>query len=154
MVHSDKMVKRLFMAFGVGFLILGAVIIAVSFLMNAHMDSCRQVNAVVTDVVKGYDSDRDANHRYRRHDALMYSSVYEYVDGGEVKTYISNVSSSRRAAIGSEVTLYISRDDRIYEQSEAAVFLMVGTIFAFVGGIFTVICLVVFKRRKNEGADF
>lgn len=151
---SDKMVKRFFMAFGGGFLMLGAVIIAVSFLLNARMDSCRQVTAVVTDVIRSYDSDRDMGHRYRRHNALMYTSVYEYTDGGEVKTYTSNVSSSRQAVIGSEVTLYISRDGRIYERSAAAVLLIVGIIFAFVGGIFTVICLTVFRRRKNESRDF
>lgn len=149
---SDKMVKRFFMAFGVGFLILGAILIAASLLLNAHMDNCRQVTAVVTDVIISYDSSRDMDNR--QHDVPMYSSVYEYTDGGEVKTYTSNVSSSRRAETGSEVTLYISGDGRIYERSAAAVLLTVGIIFAFVGGIFTVICLTVFRRRKNEGRDF
>ncbi len=90
--------------------------------------------------------------RVREHNGhdTLYTPVYEYEDGGEVKRYTSDVSRSRRAEIGSETTLYISKDGKIYQKSGAAVTLFVGTIFAVVGGVFTFITFKLWKKKPEE----
>lgn len=144
MRFSDNMVKKLFMAFGVGFLAIGAVCIIISLWLNVRMDNSRQVSATVVEVIKKVDRDADG------YSIMMYTPVYEYSDGGEVRQYISNVSTSKRAEIGSETTLYISEDGKIYQKSGAKIVYFVGIIFAVVGGVFTFITFKLWKKKSDE----
>ncbi len=109
--------------------------------LSVRMSSSRQVNATVVEVIRVRE--------HNGHDTL-YTPVYEYEDGGEVKRYTSDVSRSRRAEIGSETTLYISKDGKIYQKSGAAVTLFVGIIFAVVGGVFTFITFKLWKKKPEE----
>lgn len=148
MKSSDDMVRKLFMLFGVAFLAIGAVGIIISLYMNARIDNSRQVSATVVEVIK--ETERDTDFNPRSHTSVMYTSVYEYIDGGEVKRYTSNVSTSKQAEIGSEATLYISEDGKVYERSGAAIVFLVGIIFAVVGGVFTFITFKLWKKKTEE----
>lgn len=153
MKFSDDMVRKLFMLFGVAFLAIGSVCIIISLYMNARIDNSRQVSATVVEVIKETERDTDFNHRSHRrrsHTSVMYTSVYEYIDGGEVRRYTSNVSTSKQAEIGSEATLYISEDGKIYQKSGAAIMLLVGIVFAVVGGVFTFITFKLWKKKTEE----
>lgn len=153
MNFSDNAVRKLFMAFGLVFLAIGAVGIIISLYMNVRMENSRQVSATVVEVIEETERDTDfnpRNHRRRSHISVMYTSVYEYSDGGEVRRYTSNVSTSKRAEIGSEATLYISEDGKVYERSGAAIVFLVGIIFAVVGGVFTFITFKLWKIKTEE----
>ena len=153
MNFSDNAVRKLFMAFGLIFLAVGAVCIIISLYMNVRMENSRQVSATVVEVIEETERDTDfnpRNHRRRSHTSVMYTSVYEYSDGGEVRRYTSNVSTSKRAEIGSEATLYISEDGKVYERSGAAIVFLVGIIFAVVGGVFTFITFKLWKIKTEE----
>lgn len=153
MNFSDNAVRKLFMAFGLIFLAIGAVGIIISLYMNVRMENSRQVSATVVEVIEETERDTDfnpRNHRRRSHTSVMYTSVYEYSDGGEVRRYTSNVSTSKRAEIGSEATLYISEDGKVYERSGAAIVFLVGIIFAVVGGVFTFITFKLWKIKTEE----
>lgn len=80
----------------------------------------------------------------------MYTSVYEYTDSGEVKRYTSNVSTSKQAEIGSEATLYISENGKVYERTGAKIAYFVGILFAVVGGVFTFITFKLWKKKPEE----
>ena len=152
----DNLGRKLFMAFGLVFLAIGAVGIIISLYMNARIDNSRQVSATVVEVIEETERDTDfnpRNHRRRSHTSVMYTSVYEYSDGGEVRRYTSNVSTSKRAEIGSQATLYISEDGKIYQKSGAAVTLFVGIIFAVVGGVFTFITFKLWKKKTEEAEE-
>lgn len=125
--------RKIFLLIGIIFLAVGAIVITVGLVMNARIESCRRVSAVVSDVIERID--RDAEGYITR----MYTPVYEYVDGTEMKSYTSHVSTSRRAEIGSQATLYISEDGKVYESSAAVLCFIIGAGFVFVGGIFTVV---------------
>lgn len=149
MRFSDNAVRKLFMFFGLTFLAIGIISIAISISMNVRMDNSRQVNATVVEVIKEVDRSASVHDDYG-HLSVLYTPVYEYEDGGEVKRYTSNVSRSKRAEIGSETTLYISKDGKIYQKSGAAVTLFVGIIFAVVGGVFTFITFKLWKKKPEE----
>lgn len=140
----DNLGRKLFMAFGLVFLAIGAVAIIISLYMNARIDNSRQVSATVVDVIKKVDRDADG------YSTMMYTPVYEYVDGGEVRRYTSNVSTSKQAEIGSEATLFISEDGKIYQKPGAAILLFVGIVFAVVGGVFTFITFKLCKKKTEE----
>ncbi|MCM1522910.1 MAG: hypothetical protein NC120_00475 [Ruminococcus sp.] len=112
----------LFLAIGIGLLIGSAVTVS-------RMNISRRVNATVTDVVRV----RSKGHSQRK---FLYAPVYEYYDNGELKIYKSSVSSSKAAEIGSEATLYIYGDGKIYERCGTAITLFVGVIFTAAGGVF------------------
>lgn len=147
---SDNAARKLFMFLGVGFLAAGVFIVIISLWLNVRMDNSRQVTARVVDVIESVEHRKDVNNHNNHYSVIMYTSVYEYEDGGEVKTYTSNVSTSKRAEIGSETTLYISDNGKIYERGGAKVAFFVGIFFAFVGGIFTLITFKVWKKNPEE----
>ncbi len=141
MRQSDRIARLVFSALGLLLLGIGGNLIIDFMRLNVRMSSSRQVNATVVEVIRVRE--------HNGHDTL-YTPVYEYEDGGEVKRYTSDVSRSRRAEIGSETTLYISKDGKIYQKSGAAVTLFVGIIFAVVGGVFTFITFKLWKKKPEE----
>ncbi len=141
MRQSDRIARLVFSVLGLLLLGVGGNLIIDFARLNLRMSSSRQVNATVVEVIRVRE--------HNGHDTL-YTPVYEYEDGGEVKRYTSDVSRSRRAEIGSETTLYISKDGKIYQKSGAAVTLFVGTIFAVVGGVFTFITFKLWKKKPEE----
>ncbi len=141
MRQSDRIARLVFSALGLLLLGIGGNLIIDFARLSVRMSSSRQVNATVVEVIRVRE--------HNGHDTL-YTPVYEYEDGGEVKRYTSDVSRSRRAEIGSETTLYISKDGKIYQKSGAAVTLFVGTIFAVVGGVFTFITFKLWKKKPEE----
>lgn len=148
----DNLGRKLFMAFGLTFLAIGAVAVIISLSMNARMNNSRQVSATVVEVIKEVDRSASVHNDYG-HLSVLYTPVYEYTDGGEVIRYTSNVSTSKRAEIGSQATLYISEDGKIYQKSGAAVTLFVGIIFAVVGGVFTFITFKLWKKKTEEAEE-
>lgn len=141
MRQSDRIARLVFSVLGLLLLGIGGNLIIDFARLNVRMSSSRQVNATVVEVIRVRE--------HNGHDTL-YTPVYEYEDGGEVKRYTSDVSRSRRAEIGSETTLYISKDGKIYQKSGAAVTLFVGIIFAVVGGVFTFITFKLWKKKPEE----
>lgn len=141
MRQSDRIARLVFSVLGLLLLGIGGNLIIDFARLSVRMSSSRQVNATVVEVIRVRE--------HNGHDTL-YTPVYEYEDGGEVKRYTSDVSRSRRAEIGSETTLYISKDGKIYQKSGAAVTLFVGTIFAVVGGVFTFITFKLWKKKPEE----
>ncbi len=141
MRQSDRIARLVFSVLGLLLLGIGGNLIIDFVRLSVRMSSGRQVNATVVEVIRVRE--------HNGHDTL-YTPVYEYEDGGEVKRYTSDVSRSRRAEIGSETTLYISKDGKIYQKSGAAVTLFVGTIFAVVGGVFTFITFKLWKKKPEE----
>lgn len=153
MNFSDNAVRKLFMAFGLVFLAIGAVGIIISLYMNVRMENSRQVSATVVEVIEETERDTDFNHRNHRrrsHTSVMYTSVYEYIDGGEVRRYTSNVSTSKQAETGSEATLYIYENGKIYQKSGAEIMLFVSIVFMVVGGVFTFITFKLWKKKTEE----
>lgn len=141
MRQSDRIARLVFSVLGLLLLGIGGNLIIDFVRLNVRMSSSRQVNATVVEVIRVRE--------HNGHDTL-YTPVYEYEDGGEVKRYTSDVSRSRRAEIGSETTLYISKDGKIYQKSGAAVMLFVGIILAVVGGVFTFITFKLWKKKPEE----
>lgn len=141
MRQSDRIARLVFSVLGLLLLGIGGNLIIDFVRLSVRMSSSRQVNATVVEVIRVRE--------HNGHDTL-YTPVYEYEDGGEVKRYTSDVSRSRRAEIGSETTLYISKDGKIYQKSGAAVMLFVGIIFAVVGGVFTFITFKLWKKKPEE----
>lgn len=153
MRFSDNAARKLFMFLGLVFLAVGIIAIVISLSMNVRMDNSRQVNATVVEVIKEVEHDTDfnpRNHMRRHHTSVMYTSVYEYTDGGEVKRYTSSVSTSKQAEIGSEATLYISENGKVYERTGAKIAYFVGILFAVVGGVFTFITFKLWKKKPEE----
>lgn len=136
--------KKLFMAFGLVFLAIFAVCTIIFFYMNARMGSSRQVSATVVEVIEKMERGADGYSK------MMYTPVYEYINGGEVIRYTSNVSTSKKAEIGSEATLYISEDGKVYRRTGAVIVLLVGIIFAVVGGVFTLFAFKLLKKKPEE----
>lgn len=145
----DNLGRKLFMAFGLVFLAIGAVAVIISLSMNARMDSSRQVSATVVEVIKKVDRSASVNDDYG-HLSVLYTPVYEYSDGGEVKRYTSNVSTSKKAEIGSQATLYISEDGKVYRRTGAVIAFWVGIFFAVVGGVFTLFTFKLLKKKPEE----
>lgn len=139
-MSNTTMMKVIFLTLGISFLLFGVIMITVSSGVNLRMDGCRQVRATVAEVVK---APRRGRHR-------RYSYVYEYTDGGEVRRYKSNATTTVRLKIGSEKTLYISEDGRIYEHTGAAMTFLVGIVFAVMGGTFMLFTLKMRKKKSEE----
>ncbi len=150
---SEKNFKKIFMAFGVFFLAAGAVLIIAALGLNARMDNCRRVSATVVNVVESVERRRSTIRHNRHRSTKMYTPIYEYYDGGELKTYQSRTSTSWAADIGSETTLYISDKGKIYERSGSLVILLVGIVFAVVGGVFTLVTVKVLRKKSEENID-
>lgn len=144
MRRSDHIAKLIFSVLGLLLLGVGGNLIIDFARLNVRMGSSRQVSAAVVDVIEKMERGADG------YSTMMYTPVYEYIDGGEVRQYTSNVSTSKRAEIGSEGTLYISEDGKIYQKSGAAVTLFVGIVFAVVGGVFTFITFKLWKIKTEE----
>lgn len=140
----DNLGRKLFMAFGLVFLAIGAVGIIISLYMNARIDNSRQVSATVVEVIEKMERGADGYSK------MMYTPVYEYINGGEVIRYTSNVSTSQKAEIGSEATLYISEDGKVYQRTGVVIVLLVGIIFAVVGGVFTLFAFKLLKKKPEE----
>lgn len=144
MRRSDHIAKLIFSVLGLLLLGVGGNLIIDFARLNVRMGSSRQVSAAVVDVIEKMERGADG------YSTMMYTPVYEYIDGGEVRQYTSNVSTSKQAEIGSESTLYISEDGKIYQKSGAAVTLFVGIVFAVVGGVFTFITFKLWKKKNEE----
>lgn len=144
MRRSDHIAKLIFSVLGLLLLGVGGNLIIDFARLNVRMGSSRQVSAAVVDVIEKMERGADG------YSTMMYTPVYEYIDGGEVRQYTSNVSTSKQAEIGSESTLYISEDGKIYQKSGAAVTLFVGIVFAVVGGVFTFITFKLWKKKTEE----
>lgn len=144
MRRSDRIARLVFSVLGLLLLGIGGKLIIDFARLNVRMSGSCQVNATVVEVIEKMERGADG------YSTMMYTPVYEYIDGGEVIRYTSNVSRSRRAEIGSETTLYISKDGKIYQKSGAAVTLFVGIIFAVVGGVFTFITFKLWKKKPEE----
>lgn len=144
MRRSDHIAKLIFSVLGLLLLGVGGNLIIDFARLNVRMGSSRQVSAAVVDVIEKMERGADG------YSTMMYTPVYEYSDGGEVRRYTSNVSTSKRAEIGSEATLYISEDGKVYERSGAAIVFLVGIIFAVVGGVFTFITFKLCKKKTEE----
>lgn len=132
--HTSKLV---FLAVGILFLVIGAAFIISFARPDIHMDGSRQVSATVVEVIKGQIRGRHRRYRY----------VYEYTDGGEVRRYASNATTTVRLKVGSKKTLFISEDGRVYERTGAVMTLFIGIAFALMGVTFM---LMTFKMLKNK----
>lgn len=150
MRRSDYIAKSFFFVLGILLLGVGGNLIIDFARLNVRISNSRQVSATVVEVVQSSKRHRDMNHKNRRRTTIMYTPVYEYTEGGEVRRYISNVSTSKRAEIGSVTTLYISEDGKIYQKSGAAVTLFVGTILAVIGGSFTLFAAKLKRGISDE----
>lgn len=144
MRRSNRIVKLIFSVLGLLLLGVGGNLIIDFARLNVRMGSSRQVSATVVDVIEKMERGADG------YSTMMYTPVYEYTDGSEVRQYISNVSTSKKAETGSEATLYISENGKIYQKSGAAIMLFVGIVFAVVGGIFAFITFKLWKKKTEE----
>lgn len=144
MRRSDHIAKLIFSVLGLLLLGVGGNLIIDFARLNVRMGSSRQVSAAVVDVIEKMERGADG------YSTMMYTPVYEYIDGGEVRQYTSNVSTSKQAETGSEATLYIYENGKIYQKSGAAVTLFVGIVFAVVGGVFTFITFKLWKKKTEE----
>lgn len=144
MRRSNRIVKLIFSVLGLLLLGVGGNLIIDFARLNVRMGSSRQVSATVVDVIEKMERGADG------YSTMMYTPVYEYTDGGEVRQYISNVSTSKKAETGSEATLYISENGKIYQKSGAAIMLFVGIVFAVVGGVFAFITFKLWKKKTEE----
>lgn len=144
MRRSNRIVKLIFSVLGLLLLGVGGNLIIDFARLNVRMGSSRQVSAAVVDVIEKMERGADG------YSTMMYTPVYEYTDGGEVRQYISNVSTSKKAETGSEATLYISENGKIYQKSGASIMLFVGIVFAVVGGVFAFITFKLWKKKTEE----
>lgn len=125
---SDKtIIKALSSAFGILFLLVGVIMIIVSAWVNLRTLGNRRVSAAVSEVIETRTQTR------KDYENVMYTLVYEYYDGGEVRTYKSLISTSMPAAVGDEATLYISENGVIYEKTGTLRTLFMGILFAALG---------------------
>lgn len=143
MERSDKKIMKFFsLAFGILFLFIGVIMITVSVGRIVRIISCRRVDAIVAEVIEIRSKPR------KDYEIIMYTPIYEYCDGGEIKTYKSLVSTSMPVEAGSETMLYISEKGIIYEKTGTAATFVVGIIFAAFG--FLLVFIKVKKFRSVE----
>lgn len=117
---------------GLLFFIIGAAM-TVTFLKLANAaKNGRKVTATVVDVIKSRR--RGSKGRMR----TFYTPVYEYYDGGEVKTYQSRVGTTAQKPVGTEETMYISADGEIIEKDSCYMNLVMGLVFSVVGVCFLI----------------
>lgn len=142
MERSDKtIIKALSSAFGILFLLIGAIMITVSVGINVRINSSRQVSARVAEVIETRTKTR------KDYESILYTPVYEYYDGGEVRTYKSLVSTSMPVEAGSEATLYISKNGMIYERTGTLAALFMGIVFTVLGFFFAFINVKKFRKK-------
>lgn len=132
------MMKIIFTAFGVLFVLIGIGALIGGLVNNNSIKNSREVSGKIVDFIKR----RGRGQRGHMHTYLY--PVYEYYDGGEFKRYESNVYSTPQKPLGTEVTLYISEDGKVREKQGTSVMILCGSIFAVVGVIFAVVALVIF----------
>ncbi len=145
MERSDKtIIKVLSSAFGILFLFIGLIMITVSVGVNVRMNSSRRVSARVVEVIETRTKTR------KDYESILYTPVYEYYDGGEVRTYKSLISTSMPVETGSEATLYISKNGIIYERTGTPATLFMGIIFAALGFFFAFINVKKFRKKFAE----
>lgn len=145
MNNSDKtIIKVFFSAFGILFLIIGAVMIIVSIWINARIVSSRPVSATISEVIETRTQTR------KDYESVFYTPVYEYSDGGEIKTYTSSVSSSMPEEIGSEATLYISDNGIIHEKRGTLAIFSMGIIFTALGVFLAFINVKKLQKKYDE----
>ena len=132
------MMKIIFTAFGVLFVLLGIGLIAGGLVNRNSIKNSREVSGKIVDFIKRRGQGQSGHMR-----TYMYP-VYEYYDGGEFKRHESNVSVMPPKPLGTEVTLYISEDGKVRDKQSAALIILVGVIFAAVGAIFAVVALLMF----------
>lgn len=132
------MMKTIFTAFGVFFVLIGIGVLIGGLANNNSIKNSREVTAKIVDFIeRKYRSQQ--SHKWR----TAYYPVYEYYDDGETKRHESNVSVMPPKPIGTEVTLYISEDGKVRENQGTSIMILVGVIFAVVGAIFAVIAFAV-----------
>lgn len=117
--------------FGGIFAVIGVILIIKSIQTNNKIKSCREVEAVIVDLIKSRQ--RSDGRTYTN-----YTPVYEYYDG-EPKQYKSSVSSNITKPVGTAVTLYISESGKVYEKQDCIIKLVIGVIFTLVGALFAVL---------------
>lgn len=145
MEQSDKTIIKVFSsAFGILFLIIGAIMIIVSVWINVRMFSSRPVSATVSEVIETRTQTR------KDYESVFYTPVYEYSDGVVVKTYTSSVSSSMPAEIGSETTLYILENGIIYEKRGTLATFFMGIAFTAIGIFFAFINVKKLQKKYDE----
>lgn len=145
MKRSDEaIIKVLSLFFGILFLFVGAIMVTVSVGVNLRMINSRRVSAAVVEVIETRTQTR------KDYESVFYTPVYEYSDGGEVKTYTSSVSSSMPAEIGSEAALYISDNGIIYEKRGTFATFFMGIAFTAIGIFFAFINLKKLRKKFNE----
>lgn len=132
------MIGTAFTAFGVLFALIGIGVITGGLANNNAIKNSRELSGTIVDFTERRGRGQGGHMR------TYYYPVYEYYDGGEFKRHESNVSSTPRKPLGTEVTLYISEDGKVREKQSTSVMILVGSIFAVVGIIFTVVALVLF----------
>lgn len=130
------MIKIIFTAFEVLFVLIGIGLIIGGLAHNNSVKNSREVSGKIVDftekkVLKTYGGIR-----------TYHMPVYEYYDGVEFKRYESNIYVTPPKPLGTEVTLYISEDGKVREAQRTFVLLLVGGIFAVVGVIFAVVSFV------------
>lgn len=132
------MMKIVFTAFGVLFALIGIGVLIGGLANNNSIKNSREVSGTIVDFIK---------RRGRGQGGHMHTycyPVYEYYDDGETKRHESNISVMPPKPLGTEATLYISEDGKVREKHSTSLMLLVGSIFAFVGVIFTVVALALF----------
>lgn len=128
------MMKIIFTAFGVLFVLIGIGVLIGGFANNNSIKNSREVSGTIVDFIKrNYKSHK--SHTWR----TANYPVYEYYDDGETKRHESNIYVTPQKPLGTEVTLYISEDGKVRENQGTSIMILVGVIFAFVGVIFAVI---------------
>lgn len=131
------MIKIIFTAFGVLFLLIGIGVLIGGLTNNNSIKNSREVSGKIVDFIK-----RKVQGQHGHMHTYCYP-VYEYYDSGEFKKYESNVSVMPPKPLGTEVTLYISENGKVRDKQGALIMILVGVIFAVVGAIFAVIAFAV-----------
>lgn len=145
MERSDKIIIKAFSsAFGILFLFVGAIMIVVSAWINLRISSSRRVEARVVEVIETRTQTR------KDYESVLYTPVYEYRDGGEVRTYKSLVSTAMPVETGSETALYISENGIIYERTGTLTTLFMGIVFAALGVFFAFINVKILRKKYGE----
>ena len=145
MERSDKaIIKVLSSAFGILFLFIGVIMIIVSVGTNVRIGGSRRVSARVVEVIETRTKTR------KDYESILYTPVYEYFDGGEVRTYKSLISTSMLVEVGDEATLYISENGAVYEKRGTLATLFMGIIFAALGFFFAFINSKKLRKKFAE----
>lgn len=102
------MIKIIFIAFGVLFVLIGIGVLIGGLASNNSMKNSREVSGKIVDFI-------EKKYRNKRTWSTAYYPVYEYYDSGEFKRHESNIYQMPQKPLGTEVTLYISEDGKVRE---------------------------------------